>query len=1104
MASLGIKIKKHTLLLSIFTVVIIFLASALSYGLKKSEITVNANAIVSDFYNLDGEIQLTIHKKDKLIQEKIQNKQIPPESLIHLEELIKEESSYEKNNILVFKKNNPRQPILVPTNIYSKEAEYNSTHATEAEQAQYELTLLALMQDDQYSLVQPNYVYEFTSWTEDGDKDTPSDFDTTPTAETGNHWYYEKSNLRNLWQDQDCNTAGTNCGGDSDIVIAVLDSGLAFETYTNSDSDSFSANDDMFGGSSINLFINGDETANDNDDDDLNGYNDDYNGAHAARKVFCDVNTCTSTQENDEGHPNDDVGHGTFVTNMIATVVDNDPETSGNQTISAGHNLSIMPVKIDLDGGQITSAYLVEGINYAIDNNADVINLSLSSLSFGSGGEAAVEAALSNAESNGIVIFASVSNSFGGDVGFPASSNSVIAVGAINSDGSRSSYSASDSQVDFVAYVGEGNGPGDSIYQRSYSCFFADNCNDSSTFTTFSNGTQPFSTFHGNYGTSFVAPQFSAMAGIMISENSGMTPLEIYTALKKSVTDLGVSGKDNNHGWGALDYELDAFAAANPLSLTITEPDGIGDNADFSYTIQWSAIGTNTTTNFYWDTDNFGFDGTLIAFEDCNDIEDRFSSNTTSCIFNTAPMPAGNYSIYGCIDDPTEQVCEYSSGTISVTHNPNRDSGRTGATTEWKTVNFNQSFTIPPVVFAQVDSENEGAKVYVDVKNVSTRGFDLRIEENTASGWDGIHPSESVSWYALETTNTDELLNYESVESDWKQVTFINFFSSQPKIFAMIQTENDSTTSYAEIKDVTNNGFKIRIEEAVGNDDIHIEEIISWIAFEDNPIAQEGTASTTDAWSNIVFPTPYSEPPTLISFITSENNAAQANVDIKNLTSTGFSFRIEEDSIAQNGTHISETISWSAFDYTSPDYQLNAFTANEDWNYYSFDEVLSNTPGVFAGLSSLSSPHIETIVTNTDVTIDIKQVNSSGFAARIEGETSNWSGTGKTNNFMFYAILKSNGTEYTGKKTIGTNWKTIYYGNTFSSVPYVFIEINSENEKDIVAVETRNVTTNLFQARLHEPGNTDHTTESITWLAFETPNNASIARFLGIGSYATF
>ena len=84
-------------------------------------------------------------------------------------------------------------------------------------------------------------------------------------------------------------------------------------------------------------------------------------------------NHCDITELRGEGHPNDDEGHGTYVTSIISSLVDNGVGTS----ISVAPNVQIMPVKILDEYGNTGLFEVYLGIYYAVSENADVINLSI-------------------------------------------------------------------------------------------------------------------------------------------------------------------------------------------------------------------------------------------------------------------------------------------------------------------------------------------------------------------------------------------------------------------------------------------------------------------------------------------------------------------------------------------------------------------------------------------------------------------------------------------------------------------------------------------------------------------------------------------------------
>ncbi|MFQ5492919.1 MAG: S8 family serine peptidase [Candidatus Dojkabacteria bacterium] len=935
-----------------------------------------------------------------------------------------------------------------------------------------------LLDNPRVEYVQPQYIYSIGAWSRSGTQDTPDDFDTTSPY---NHWYYDASNVREMWQDQDCQGGGAGCGGDSNATVAVIDTGLAYESRTSAWGDSFAPNDDMFGGSNINLYtntaeINGDAGTNcfDEIDDDGNGFVDDCYGFNSAEYIYCSFTTsCTTTQEAEMGHPNDDGGHGTYVTGLIASLVDNNLGS-----VSPAHNVTIMPIKASFfHSGSFGSMELWWAIDYAVNQGADVINLSLAGPTFDQG----LSDKLQWAKDNGVTVVAATGNT-NSSVYYPAAFDSVIAVGAVRPNGTRAFYSNYGTDIDITAYVGNGGGIGDTVYQRSYTCFFLNpNCYSTNAYTTFSNG-------YG-IGTSYASPQVAAMVALIISAKPSITRQGIDNHLFGDATDLGTVGWDNQTGWGVIDFEktYKNVSSNGAPTLAILEPNGVGDTGDTSFNITWtdSDPDDDAVINFYRDNDGAGFDGVLIS--GCDNIAQSAASDT--CKFDTRPLPADDYYIYGCITDYVNPLdCSYGGGPITISHTPIREFGLAVVSTDWVPISFQKTYSDPPIVFAEVSSENGTNKIFADIRNVTSAGFEVRIEENTMSGWNGIHGNEDISWYAVQSNTGAEKVGESVINTDWVSIDFLTSFASIPELFVMVQSENGGNIVYADVRNVSTTGFDVRLEEPVGWNGLHSDESVGWIAFETNPVTggQEGKATTDQDWSTVSFTPAFSEPPVLIVSVDTENEGNYVNADIRNLDANGFEFMMEEDILIQNGIHGDETVSWAAFPLSTINSQSGTVSINSNWTEIYFPQSFESKPKVFVEINTENG--------QDTAEVDIKDVMPYSFTARIEEDKlAGWGAGGHTTETItWYAILNPGSGEQVGNSSVDHNWKTVTFSSPFTSTPKVFADVQTENGGQTAAVDMKNITTTAFEVKVEEDPRAgydgNHAVETVSWLAFETPS----------------
>lgn len=230
----------------------------------------------------------------------------------------------------------------------------------------------------------------------------------------------------------------------------------------------------------------------------------------------------------DDADPTDNDGHGTFVAGTIAQ------NTNNNEgVVGIAPDAAILPVKVLGDNGYGDINAIANGIVWAADQGADVINMSLGSASY----SATLAQACDYAYQQGAVLVAATGNEYASSVGYPAAFETVIAVGATGYDGTRSAYSNYGSAIDLVA-------PGGDLSSDDNNDGYADGILQE----TFENGSWTYTFWEG---TSMATPHVAAAAALLKAQGID-DPDEVYDILTATATDVGSAGFDTRHGYGLL------------------------------------------------------------------------------------------------------------------------------------------------------------------------------------------------------------------------------------------------------------------------------------------------------------------------------------------------------------------------------------------------------------------------------------------------------------------------------------------------------------------------------------------------------------------------
>lgn len=243
---------------------------------------------------------------------------------------------------------------------------------------------------------------------------------------------------------------------------------------------------------------------------------------------------------NDDSHPNDNNGHGTHVAGIIAQATNNNLGMAGMIP-----DCSIMPVKVLNYAGWGYSTSIADGIVYAANNGADVINLSLTGAPGNSSGWSVVHDAVKLARDSCVVVVASAGNESVGQLSYPAGFEEVIAVAATEWQDSLAYYSQFGQGLDLSAPGGDllhdrnDDNYGDGILQQTFR-LDGDTCWVDEFYNYFFQG------------TSMSAPIVSGLAGLLKARGIE-DPAYIEDIMYFTARDLGAVGYDIVYGWGIVD-----------------------------------------------------------------------------------------------------------------------------------------------------------------------------------------------------------------------------------------------------------------------------------------------------------------------------------------------------------------------------------------------------------------------------------------------------------------------------------------------------------------------------------------------------------------------
>ncbi|MEC1290226.1 S8 family serine peptidase [Bacillus mojavensis] len=238
----------------------------------------------------------------------------------------------------------------------------------------------------------------------------------------------------------------------------------------------------------------------------------------------------------------DDNGHGTHVAGIIGA------KHNGYGIDGVAPEAQIYAVKALDQNGSGDLQGLLKGIDWSIANGMDIVNMSLGT----SSDSQILHDAMDKAYEKGVLLVAASGNDGNGKpVNYPAAYSSVVAVSATDQRNQLAAFSTTGNEVEFSA-------PGTDITSTYLHQYYATGS-----------------------GTSQATPHAAAMFALLKQRDPGNTNVQLRALMQKNIVDLGMTGRDQQFGYGLIQYKAQqadkAYAAAEQAVKKAEQTKAQGD-----------------------------------------------------------------------------------------------------------------------------------------------------------------------------------------------------------------------------------------------------------------------------------------------------------------------------------------------------------------------------------------------------------------------------------------------------------------------------------------------------------------------------------------------
>ncbi|MCA8960372.1 MAG: S8 family serine peptidase [Planctomycetes bacterium] len=274
-------------------------------------------------------------------------------------------------------------------------------------------------------------------------------------------------------------------------------------------------------------------------------------GVQSAHPDMNSLSGADFTSESTAGEPGNECdNHGTAVAGCISAKINNSTGVVGVAPDCPVRSARMGIAEVPCSGFSLSQdSWLVSALGWT-QANAEVTNSSFSRVPSSS-----VTTAYSQARNAGVIHFASTGNDSDPSIAYPSSLSTVNAVGALDTDGTRASFSNFGTGIAFSA-------PGVEIATT-----------DRTGSAGYTGGSYDFSFS----GTSAASPYAAGVAALGLSVNPTLTPSQLEDFMQQACVDRGAPGYDTEYGWGFVNAKnlvdlIDPPGPSGPPDLVSVSP----------------------------------------------------------------------------------------------------------------------------------------------------------------------------------------------------------------------------------------------------------------------------------------------------------------------------------------------------------------------------------------------------------------------------------------------------------------------------------------------------------------------------------------------------